>query len=132
MAALKLELACFCGSLSARKPKEEPGLLRMLDERIRRDCLKSFIELAIIARLRNNPMNGYEITIRLMKELDVIVSPSVVYAALNSLERDGQAVSKKQRRGRVYELTQNGRSTAEKIPDEIAVIQSFLKVLLRY
>jgi len=81
------------------------------------------MKLAIVARLGNSPMSGYEMTIRFMRELDIIVSPSVVYAALYSLEREGQIVSTKQRKGRIYDLTEKGRETAEKNRDGIAGIQ---------
>lgn len=100
------------------------------DEKIREKCLRAFLDLAILARLRNEPMSGYEITIGFMKKFSIIVSPSVVYSALYSMEREGLVIGVARRRGRVYELTEEGRKAIEKTRNSVAEMQNFMRIII--
>ncbi len=100
------------------------------DEKIREKCVRAFLDLAILARLRNAPLSGYEITILFVRKFGIIVSPSVVYSVLYSLERNGLVIGVARRRGRIYELTEEGGKAIEKIRNAIADMQNFIRIIL--
>jgi DNA-binding PadR family transcriptional regulator len=85
-----------------------------LDSKIR--FFKAFADLAILAALQNQPLTGYGINQYFMKKVGYIVSPSIIYANLILLERQGLVGCAGNRKPRLYKLTQAGRKTADRIP----------------
>jgi DNA-binding PadR family transcriptional regulator len=75
-------------------------------------------------------MSGYEIMICFVKKFGIIVSPSVVYSALYSLEREGLVLGIIARRGRIYGLTQEGRRSIEKTRSSIAEMENFIRLII--
>jgi DNA-binding PadR family transcriptional regulator len=91
--------------------------------------LRSFLDIAILARLEDTPVNGYGITIFFMKKFGVSISTSTVYSTLYALERTGIVKRKPSWKGRVYELTEKGKSTLKDNRNRLGEAQNFLRIL---
>jgi len=81
---------------------------------IRRDIVKSFLEMFILTKLKNNtPLSGYDFVEIIHQQFGFWLSPGTVYSTLYSLERKGliksPCVSQFESRKRVYTLTEEGK-----------------------
>ena len=104
---------------------------RTLDNnRFRERILRSFLDIAILARLEDKPVNGYGLTVVFMKDFGVIMSTSTVYSTLYSMERNGLIKCKHSWRGKVYELTEKGKKTLKDSRNKLVETQSFIKNLI--
>jgi DNA-binding PadR family transcriptional regulator len=80
------------------------------------------VRAAILALLSEKPLNGYQI----MQELEQRSrgswrpSPGAVYPALQLLEDEGLVQADSTAGGRVFSLTEKGRSHVASHPDEVA------------
>ena len=103
----------------------------LLNNNIREKILKAFLDTAILARLEDKPMNGYDMTTFFMKKFGAAISTSTVYSTLYSMERNDLVKGRYYRRSRVYELTEKGKKTLEDSRNRLEGIQSFIKTLHR-
>ena len=97
---------------------------------VKEKCIKAFLDLAILWRLRSNPMTGYAITTFLVRELGTPISVGKVYNILYSMELNGLIKCVWNKPGRVYSLTERGRKIAENNPETAKEIEAFLETLL--
>jgi DNA-binding PadR family transcriptional regulator len=65
--------------------KLEGKILRKMHERI----IKNFMDIIILAELRNGPMSGYDVISFIHNKFHLLVSSGTVYSLLYSLERNG-------------------------------------------
>jgi len=77
--------------------------------------VKSFLDLLILAKLRREPMSGYDFVTFINKDFHILVSPGTVYSTLVHMERDGLVRGTGTQRKRVYVLTNKGKETIEAI-----------------
>jgi DNA-binding PadR family transcriptional regulator len=96
---------------------------------IQKRSLKAFIDLAILCALTNQPMTGYGINVLFMNRFGIMVSPSMIYVTLVSLERKGWIKCVRNRNGRVYSLTDRGQEIADNLKDIAEEIRSFTTTL---
>ena len=61
----------------------EAKVLRQMHERI----IKSFMDIIILAELRNGSMSGYDVISFIHNKFNLLVSSGTVYSMLYSLER---------------------------------------------
>ncbi len=85
----------------------ETRLLEKMNEKI----VKSFLDLLILAKLRKEPMSGYDFVTFINKNFHIIVSPDTIYNTLLYMERDGLIKGTGTQRKRVYVLTNKGKET---------------------
>jgi len=85
--------------------------LRKMHERI----IKNFMDIIILAELRNGPMSGYDVISFIHNKFHLLVSSGTVYSLLYSLERNGLIEGTWDERKRVYRLTDKGSKTIETI-----------------
>lgn len=97
---------------------------------IQEKCIGAFLDLAILWRLMNKPMSGYALSKLLVGEFGTIVSVGRVYNTLYSMQINGLIKGGRNKRGRVFSLTERGRKIAENNPDTAQEIQVFVKTLL--
>lgn len=83
--------------------------------KLRKQLVKSVMDLLVIAELRNGSMSGYDAINFIHQKFDVIVSSGTVYSHLYALERDGLIEGKWELNKRVYKLTESGEKTLESI-----------------
>lgn len=98
---------------------------------VQKRIFKAFIDLAILVALKNQPMTGYGVNNYFMRKVRDMASPSTVYTSLSALERKGLIECVKDRGGRLYTLTEEGRKIAENMSNTLGEIKWFLDELLK-
>jgi DNA-binding PadR family transcriptional regulator len=107
--------------------KLEGKILKKMHERI----IKNFMDIIILAELRNDPLSGYDVISFIHNKFHLLVSSGTVYSLLYSLERNGLIEGTWNERKRVYQLTEKGRKTIETILNANDKIKNFITSLLK-
>ncbi len=105
----------------------EGKILKRMHERI----IKNFMDIIILAELRNGPVSGYDVISFIHNKFHLLVSSGTVYSLLYSLERNGLIEGTWNERKRVYKLTEKGRKTIETILGANDKIKNFITNLLK-
>ncbi|MEM2994789.1 MAG: PadR family transcriptional regulator [Candidatus Bathyarchaeia archaeon] len=105
----------------------EGKILKKMHERI----IKNFMDIIILAELRNGPLSGYDVISFIHNKFHLLVSSGTVYSLLYSLERNGLIEGTWNERKRVYQLTDKGRKTIETILSANDKIKNFITNLLK-
>jgi DNA-binding PadR family transcriptional regulator len=69
-----------------------------------RRLVKSFMDIFILAEIKNGPMSGYDAIAFIHNKSGILVSSETVYSLLYSLERGGVIKDIWAKRKRVYKL----------------------------
>jgi len=96
-----------------------------------RRIIKNFLDVVILAELRNGPLSGYDVIAFIHNKFRLLVSSGTVYSLLYSLERDGLIVGMWNQRKRVYKLTEKGEETVKAIMNANDKIQYLMSSLLK-
>jgi DNA-binding PadR family transcriptional regulator len=107
--------------------KLEGRILKKMHERI----IKNFMDIIILAELRNRPMSGYDVISFIHNKFRLLVSSGTVYSLLYSLERNGLVKGTWNERKRVYKPTEKGVKTIETILTANDKIKSFITNILK-
>mgnify|MGYP001047341965 CR=1 FL=1 len=107
--------------------KLEGKVLKKMHERI----IKNFMDIIILAELRNRSMSGYDVISFIHDKFYLLVSSGTVYSLLYSLERNGLIDGTWSERKRVYNLTEKGRKTINMILSANNKIKNFVTSLLK-
>jgi DNA-binding PadR family transcriptional regulator len=107
--------------------KLEGKILKRMHERI----IKNFMDIIIMAELKNGALSGYDVISFIHNKFHLLVSSGTVYSLLYSLERNGLIEGAWNERKRVYKLTEKGRKTIETILNANDKINNFVTALLR-
>ncbi|RLG90339.1 hypothetical protein DRO34_05800 [Candidatus Bathyarchaeota archaeon] len=105
----------------------EAKILKKMHERI----IKNFLDIIILAELRNGPMSGYDVIAYIHNKFHLLVSSGTVYSLLYSLERNGLIHGTWNERKRVYKLTEKGEKTIKTILNANDKIRNFILSLLK-
>jgi DNA-binding PadR family transcriptional regulator len=105
----------------------EGKILKKMHERI----IKNFMDIIILAELRNGPLSGYDVISFIHNKFHLLVSSGTVYSLLYSLERNSLIEGTWNERKRVYQLTEKGRKTIETILSANDKIKNFITGLLK-
>ncbi|MEM2767427.1 MAG: PadR family transcriptional regulator [Candidatus Bathyarchaeia archaeon] len=105
----------------------ERKVLKDIHERI----VKSFMDIIILAELRNGPISGYDVISLIHNKFNLLVSSGTVYSLLYSLERNGLIQGTWEERKRVYTLTDKGAKTIETILNANDKIKNFVMSFLK-
>ena len=92
-------------TVAVSNSKLEGQILRKMYERI----IKNFMDIIIMAELRNGPLSGYDVISYIHNRFNLLVSSGTVYSLLYSLERNGLVEGVWDERKRVYKLTEKGK-----------------------
>lgn len=106
-----------------------------MDQQISREMheriVKGFLDVAIMAKLMDGgPVSGYDVTIFVQKKFGILLSSGTVYSVLYSMERNGLVRGMRNRRKRVYKLTEKGEKTVKVVINLIEEIQKTVKILI--
>jgi len=104
----------------------EAKVLRQMHERI----IKSFMDIIILAELRNGSMSGYDVISFIHNKFNLLVSSGTVYSMLYSLERNGFIEGKWDERKRVYKLTDKGQKMIETLLSANDKLKNFITTFL--
>ncbi|NWF87609.1 PadR family transcriptional regulator [Candidatus Bathyarchaeota archaeon] len=107
--------------------KLESKTLKKMHERI----IKNFMDIIILAELRNGAISGYDVISFIHNKFHLLVSSGTVYSLLYSLERNGLIEGTWNERKRVYQLTEKGKKTIETILNANDKIKNFITALLK-
>lgn len=107
--------------------KLEGKVLKKMHERI----IKNFMDIIILAEIRNRSMSGYDVISFIHSKFHLLVSSGTVCSLLYSLERNGLIDGTWNERKRVYELPEKGRKTMNMILSANDKIKHFVTSLLR-
>jgi DNA-binding PadR family transcriptional regulator len=106
------------------------GLESEVLKRMHRRMVKSFMDILILAELRNSPMSGYDVIAYVHNKFGILVSSGTVYSLLYSMERDNLIRGIWAKRKRVYELTEKGERNIETILNANDKIKTLMTNLL--
>ncbi|MCW4046888.1 MAG: PadR family transcriptional regulator [Candidatus Bathyarchaeota archaeon] len=107
--------------------KMEGRILKKMHERI----IKNFMDIIIMAELRNGPLSGYDVISYIHNKFNLLVSSGTVYSLLYSLERNGLVEGVWDERKRIYKLTEKGEKTIETTLNANEKIKGFMSNLLK-
>ena len=107
--------------------KLEGRILKKMHERI----IKNFMDIIIMAELRNGPLSGYDVISYIHNKFNLLVSSGTVYSLLYSLERNGLVEGVWDERKRIYKLTEKGQKTIETILSANDKIKGFMAIILK-
>jgi len=93
--------------------------------------VKNFMDILIMAELKDSPMSGYDVISFIHKKFRLLVSSGTVYSLLYSLERDGLIKGNFNNRKRVYALTEKGEETIQTIQEAGEHLQTFMSNLFK-
>lgn len=96
-----------------------------------RRIIKNFLDVLVLAELRNGPLSGYDVIAFIHNKFRLLVSSGTVYSLLYSLERDGLITGSWSQRKRVYKLTDKGEETIKAIMNANDRIQYLMTSLLK-
>jgi len=96
-----------------------------------RRIVKTFLDVLVLAELRNGPLSGYDVIAFIHNKFRLLVSSGTVYSLLYSLERDGLIRGVWNQRKRVYQLTEKGEDTIKTILNANDKIQYLTMSLLK-
>jgi DNA-binding PadR family transcriptional regulator len=99
-------------------------------EKLRKQTIKSIMDIIMLTELKNGSMSGYDAIGYIHNKFGVLLSSGTIYSHLYALERDGLIRATMDRKKRVYELTEKGKQTLENVSDENREILSTLKTVL--
>jgi len=99
-------------------------------KKMHRRMVKSFMDVLILAELRNSPMSGYDVIAYIHNKFGILVSSGTVYSLLYSMERDNLIRGVWAKRKRVYELTEKGERNIEAILNANDKIKTLMTNLL--
>lgn len=106
---------------------ETPMVLKAMHRRIIRD----FLDVLVLAELRNGPMSGYDVMIFIHSKFRLLFSSGTVYSKLYSLERSGLISGSSNQRKRIYRLTKKGEKTIKTIMNDNDKIRYLMSSLLK-
>ena len=101
-------------------------------KKMHRRIVKSFMDILILAELRNTAMSGYDIIACIHNKFGILVSSGTVYSLLYSMERDNLIRGIWAKRKRVYELTEKGERNIEAILNANDKIKGLMTNLLTH
>jgi DNA-binding PadR family transcriptional regulator len=107
--------------------KLEGKILKKMHERI----IKNFMDIVILAELKNGPLSGYDVISLIHTRFHLLVSSGTVYSLLYSLERNDLVEGTWNERKRVYKLTEKGVKTIETIMGANDKLRNLLSNLLK-
>jgi DNA-binding PadR family transcriptional regulator len=97
---------------------------------LRKKIVKALLEAVILINLRDDSKSSYDILLELNRKFDIFISPGSLYSTMNSMERDGYIKGKPIGRARVYDLTEKGRKSLDKILNVTEELEDFIQQLL--
>jgi len=103
--------------------------MRMV-EKLHRRVIKSFMDILVLAELKNSQMSGYDVISYIHKKYGILMSSGTVYSLMYSMERKGLIKARWNQRKRVYVLTEKAEQNIETIIKVNKEIQSFLTNIL--
>jgi DNA-binding PadR family transcriptional regulator len=107
--------------------KTDMQIVKKMNERI----IKNFIDIIIMAELRNGALSGYDIISYIHNRFQLLISSGTIYSLLYSLERNDLIAGVWDERKRTYKLTEKGTHSIDTLLKADPDIRNFLTNFLR-
>jgi DNA-binding PadR family transcriptional regulator len=99
-------------------------------EKLRRQSIKSVLDVLLLAELRNGTMSGYDAIGYIHEKFGVYLSSGTIYAHLYALEREGLVASENDVKKRAFKLTEKGEQLLESAAKANIEVLNTLKQVL--
>ncbi|MBT0160204.1 hypothetical protein G4O51_09490 [Candidatus Bathyarchaeota archaeon A05DMB-2] len=100
---------------------------------IHRNMIKNFLDIMILAKLRNSsPLSGYDLIELIYQKFGMLVSPGTIYSVLYSMERKELIKGTLTQGKRTYVLTAKGTDAISTILTSQEEIQEFMRLILNF
>ncbi|MCW4046599.1 MAG: PadR family transcriptional regulator [Candidatus Bathyarchaeota archaeon] len=100
---------------------------------IHRSMIKNFLDIMILAKLRNSePLSGYDLIELIHQKFGMLISPGTIYSVLYSMERKELIKGTLTQEKRTYVLTAKGRDAINAILTAQEEIQGFMRMILNF
>jgi len=105
----------------------------LLSPELGRKYLKRFMDIVVLAMLKQPPMHGYDLIAAIHDRFHILVGPGALYPVLHSLEKEGLIAGRLSgsRRRTVYSLTEQGNSLLDKQLRELVKVQDLYSRILQ-
>ncbi|MEM2904186.1 MAG: PadR family transcriptional regulator [Candidatus Bathyarchaeia archaeon] len=105
----------------------------LLSPEIGRRYVKRFMDIVVLAMLKQTPMHGYDLIAAIHDRFHILVGPGALYPVLHSLEKEGLITGQLSgsRRRTVYNLTDRGRGFLERQLRELVKVQDLYSRILQ-
>ena len=100
-------------------------------EKLRKQTVKSVMDILILAELRNGTMSGYDAIGFIHDKFGVLVSSGTVYAHLYALEREALIEGNWDTKKRVYKITDKGEQALDTLSKTNMKLLNSLKSTLK-
>jgi DNA-binding PadR family transcriptional regulator len=84
-------------------------------EKLRKQIIKSAMDLLILAQLRAGAMSGYDAIGFIHTKFGIMISSGTIYSHLYALEREGLIKGDWGKKKRVYCITEKGKQALEAV-----------------
>ena len=99
-------------------------------EKLRRQIVKSLMDVIMLAELQNGKMSGYDLISVIHDKFRILLSAGTVYSHLYALERDGLIDVSSDNKKRIYEMTEKGNQVLKQMsPKNNDIIDTLRKDL---
>ena len=99
-------------------------------EKLRRQIVKSLMDVIMLAELQNGKMSGYDLISVIHDKFRILLSAGTVYSHLYALERDGLIDVSSDDKKRIYEMTEKGNQVLKQMsPKNNDIIDTLRKDL---
>lgn len=102
-----------------KKQTESDNLMSFLKPSVQERLLKAFLDVIILQLLKEKSATAYKIDNIILRKYQIKMSPSVTYAKLATMERQG-LIECHLNNGKIYRITEKGKEITD---NETAIIR---------
>ena len=103
-----------------------------LIEKLRKQIIKSTMDVLILAELRKGAMSGYDAISFIHNKFGIMISSGTIYSHLYALERDGLIKGDWRVKKRVYKITKKGEQALDTVAKINVELLDTLKRMLNH
>jgi len=105
----------------------------LLSPELGRKYVKRFMDIVVLAMLKQTPMHGYDLIAAIHDRFHILVGPGALYPVLHSLEKEGLITGRLSgsRKRTVYNLTQHGNTVLDRQLRDLVKVQDLYSRVLQ-
>jgi DNA-binding PadR family transcriptional regulator len=112
------------------QPYFEGANLKEEETTVHKRIFIAFSDLAVLIALKNQTLTGYGVNKYFLKKVGYTASPSTVYTTLVAIERKDWIKCVRNKSGRAYNLTDEGRKIVDNMDNIVRENKRFIDKLL--
>ena len=105
----------------------------LLSPELGRKYVKRFMDIVVLAMLKQTPMHGYDLIAAIHDRFHILVGPGALYPVLHSLEKESLITGRLSgsRKRTVYYLTEHGYTFLDRQLKELVKVQDLYSRILQ-